>query len=364
MSFAPPVLRALRARPLLVPFRIPPASASGAMPTAPIVALDLETEQGVTGHAYLFAFTPAALKPLVAMIEGIGEMTRGEPLAPADLDAKLRRRLTLLDTPGIVGLALAGLDMCAWDALARAAGLPLAVLLGGSVRPVKAYNSRGLWIGDPSKLADQAEQLVAEGGFRAVKVRVGRPDFAHDLAAVRAVKGRVGDGVAVMCDFNQSLTWNEAIRRGRALDDEGLYWIEEPVKHDDYAGCARVAEAVRTPIQIGENLLGPADLRKALDARAMEFVMPDVQRIGGVSGWMRAAALAQAHGMEMSSHLFPEISAHLLAVTPTCHWLEYMDWAVPILREPPRLEDGHVHVSDRPGTGVEWDEAALRRFAA
>jgi mandelate racemase len=364
MSFTPPTIRALRARALMVPFRIPPASASGAMPTAPMVVLDLDTEQGVTGHAYLFAFTPAALRPLVTMIEGLGELVRGEPLSPTDLDAKLRRRFTLLDTPGILGLALAGLDMCVWDALARAAGLPLATLLGGSPRPIKAYNSCGLWIGDPAKLADEAERLAAEGGFSAVKVRVGRPEFAHDLAAVRAVMKRVGDRITVMCDFNQSLTWNEAIRRGRALDDEGLHWIEEPVKHDDYAGCARVAEALRTPVQIGENLLGPADLRKALEARAMDFVMPDVQRIGGVTGWMRAAAIAHAHGMEMSSHLFPEISAHLLAVTPTCHWLEYMDWAVPILREPPVLRDGFLQTPGRRGTGVDWNEDALQRFAA
>lgn len=364
MSFTPPTIRALRARALMVPFRIPPASASGAMPTAPMVVLDLDTEQGITGHAYLFAFTPTALRPLVTMIEGLGEMVRGEPLCPADLDARLRRRFTLLDSPGILGLALAGLDMCAWDALARAAGLPLAALLGGSPRPIRAYNSCGLWIGDPAKLADEAERLAAEGGFSAVKVRVGRPEFAHDLAAVRAVMKRVGDRITVMCDFNQSLTWNEAIRRGRALDDEGLHWIEEPVKHDDYAGCARVAEALRTPVQIGENLLGPADLRKALEARAMDFVMPDVQRIGGVTGWMRAAAIAHAHGMEMSSHLFPEISAHLLAVTPTCHWLEYMDWAAPILREPPVLRDGFLQTPGRPGTGVEWNEDALQRFAA
>jgi mandelate racemase len=125
-----------------------------------------------------------------------------------------------------------------------------------------------------------------------------------------------------------------------------------------------VAQAVRTPIQIGENLLGPADLRKALQAQAMSFVMPDVQRIGGVSGWMRAAALAQAHGMEMSSHLFPEISAHLLAATPTCHWLEYVDWAAPILREPVVVREGFVQPAAGPGCGVEWDEQALVRFAA
>jgi mandelate racemase len=121
---------------------------------------------------------------------------------------------------------------------------------------------------------------------------------------------------------------------------------------------------VRTPIQIGENLLGPADLRKALEAQAMEFVMPDVQRIGGVTGWMRAAGIAQAHGMEMSSHLFPEISAHLLAATPTGHWLEYMDWASPILREPVVVRDGFVQPAAGPGCGVEWDEEALARFAA
>ena len=266
----------------------------------------------------------------------------------------------------VIGKIFGGLDFSSWyvPLAGQAAGLPLAALLGASVRPIKAYNSCGLWIGEPARLADEAEQLVHEGGFAAVKVRVGRADFAQDLAAVRAVTGRVGGRVTVMCDFNQSLTWNEAIRRGRALDDEGLYWIEEPVRHDDYAGCAKGAQAVRTPIQIGENMLGPADLRKALEAQAMEFVMPDVQRIGGVTGWMRAAALAQAHGMEMSSHLFPEISAHLLAATPTCHWLEYMDWASPILREPVVVRDGFVQPAAGPGCGVEWDEEALARFAA
>ena len=166
------------------------------------------------------------------------------------------------------------------------------------------------------------------------------------------------------CTKEASSPWNEAIRRGRALDDEGLYWIEEPVRHDDYAGCARVADALRTPVQTGENLVSSHELLLALQARAMDYVMPDVQRIGGVTGGMRAAALAHAFGMEMSSHLFPEISAHLLAATPTCHWLEYMDWASPILREPVVVRDGFVQPAAGPGCGVEWDEEALSRFAA
>ena len=147
------------------------------------------------------------------------------------------------------------------------------------------------------------------------------------------------------------------------LDGEGLAWIEEPVRHDDYAGCAHIAAALETPVQIGENLLDTHQLVSALEARAMDYVMPDVQRIGGVTGWMRAAGIAHAHGIEMSSHLFPEVSAHLLAVTPTAHWLEYMDWATPILAEPIQIRDGFAVIPERPGSGITWDEAAVKRFA-
>ena len=165
-----------------------------------------------------------------------------------------------------------------------------------------------------------------------------------------------------MSDFNQRLTVNEAILRGRMLDDEGLYWIEEPVRHDDYAGYARICAELQTPIQTGENLLNTFEMAEAIAADSLDYVMPDVQRIGGVTGWLRAAALAHAHGIEMSSHLFPEISCHLLAVTPTCHWLEFMDWAGPVLAEPVVVEDGHVQIPDRPGTGIAWNEDAVKRY--
>jgi mandelate racemase len=165
-----------------------------------------------------------------------------------------------------------------------------------------------------------------------------------------------------MSDFNQSQTVNEAIRRGQALDDEGLYWIEEPIRHDNYAGCAKIAAEVLTPIQIGENLLNTGEMQKAIDAEAAEFYMPDVQRIGGVTGWMRAAAVAQVYNLDMSSHLFPEVSAHLLAVTPTCHWLEWMDWANGILQQPFQIKDGNAVIPDRPGVGIEWNEEAVKRY--
>jgi mandelate racemase len=291
-------------------------------------------------------------------------MIKGDALVPYEIDAKLRKRFTLFDTPGLLGLALAGIDMAAWDAYAKGLGVPLVCALGGQIRPVRAYNSCGLWIKDPALLADEAAELLSEGGYSAVKLRIGRPKFKDDLTAVRNVKKRIGDDVSLMTDFNQSQTVNEAIRRGRALDDEGLYWIEEPVRHDNYAGCAKVALEVKTPIQIGENLLSTFEMQKAIEAKAAEYYMPDVQRIGGVTGWMHAAALAHAHHLEMSSHLFPEISAHLLAVTPTCHWLEYMDWANPILQEPFEVKNGSVIIPDRPGAGIAWNEQAVQRFAA
>jgi mandelate racemase len=353
----------LRARPVMVPFRRPPVAASGTMPNCSLLLLDLQTDQGITGRAYVVGYVPWSLGPIAICAAAMMDMIKGDRLAPLSIDAKLRSRLTLFGTPGIAGIALAGIDMCVWDALAQAAGVPLVTLLGADPRPVRAYNSNGLWIQPPERVADEAEALLAEGGFNALKVRIGRDDVQQDLAAVRAVKKRVGDQVYVMSDFNQRLTVNDAILRGRLLDDEGLYWIEEPVRHDDYAGYARICAELRTPIQTGENLLSTFAMAEAIAADSLDYVMPDVQRIGGVTGWLRAAALAHAYGIEMSSHLFPEFSRHLLAATPTCHWLEYVDWAGPILAEPVEVKNGHVLIDDRPGAGIAWNEAAVERFA-
>ena len=359
-----PTIRNIRARPVQAPFKRPPISASGALPHAALVLIDLETEEGLTGRSYLFGFAPWALKPILGCLDAMRDMLKGDAVAPFEIEAKLRKRLTLIDTPGLVGLALAGVDMCAWDVLAQAASLPLAKLLGGELKPIRAYNSCGLWIQPVERLADEADALIAEAGFSAIKLRVGRDDPREDLAAVRAVKKRVGEKIMVMVDYNQRLTVNEAILRGRMLDDEGLYWIEEPVRHDDYAGCARIAAELQTPLQTGENLVDTFELINALEARAMDYVMPDLQRIGGVTGWLRAAAITHAYGIEMSSHLFPEYSAHLLAVTPTSHWLEYMDWATAIVAEPLQIKDGHAVIPDRPGSGITWNEDSVQRYAA
>jgi mandelate racemase len=240
--------------------------------------------------------------------------------------------------------------------------MPLATYLGASPRPIPAYNSCGLGLKQsPSAVADEAEKLLA-GGFRGVKLRLGYPTLEADLAAARAVRARLASEIVVMVDFNQALDVEEAIRRGRALDGEGLHWIEEPVRHDDYPGCAQLARAIETPVQIGENFSLVYDMERALAAQACDYVMPDLERIGGVTGWRRASRLAQATGMKMSSHLYPEVSAHLLAATPTAHWLEYVDWANAIVEQPLRIVDGQAIVPDRTGNGLGWNTDAVRRF--
>ena len=351
-------IRGIRARPIAAPLKRRLPTSTGTVAEAALLLIDLETDAGITGRSYLFALGRQNLPPLLKLVEAMAEMVKGDEVAPLDLERKLRARHTLLGVHNIVLFAMSGIDMAAWDALAQSKDMPLVRLLGAAPRPVPAYNSNGLGILPAKDLERQAVELVEEG-FRAVKLRLGRPEATQDIEALRVVRKAIGEKTILMVDFNQALSVAEAMRRGRMIDAEGgVLWIEEPVRADDFAGCARVAREVATPIQIGENFMGPEQMAQALAAGACDYAMPDAQRIGGVTGWMRAAALAQAAGMEMSSHLFPEVSAHLLAATPTCHWLEFVDWAGPILQDPLQVKDGMV----TPGEGLAWDEKAVQKY--
>jgi mandelate racemase len=355
-------IRGLRARAVAVPMKRPLATATGAVTIAPLLLLDLETDGGITGRSYLFGIGQPHLRPIAALVEAMAAMLKGDALAPFAIEQKLRAKFTLLGVHNIVLFAMSGIDMAAWDVLGQALGQPVTRLLGGAPRPVAAYNSKGLGIQPLKPLLKEAEALVGEG-FSAVKLRLGRAAAKDDIEALRAVRKTIGPNVSLMTDFNQGLSVAEAIKRGRMIDDEGgVTWIEEPMRADDFAGNAKVAREVTTPIQIGENFMGPEHMAQALAAGACDYVMPDAQRIGGVSGWTRAAALAQAAGIEMSSHLFPEASCQLLAATPTCHWLEYVDWADPVLEEPVRLKKGHVVIPERPGLGMRWNERAVKKY--
>jgi len=355
-------IRSIRARGVAAPMKRPLVTSIATVSVAPLLLIDLETDAGITGRSYLFALARHHLPPIAELVKAMAAMVEGDEVAPLELEKKLRARYALLGVHNVVLFAMAGIDMAAWDALGQQFGQPLARLLGAAPRPILAYNSKGLGLLQEKNLVQEARELVDEG-FRAVKLRLGRPDARQDLQMLKAVKKEIGADITLMVDFNQGLTVAEAIRRGRMIDDEGgVYWIEEPIRADDFTGCRRVRDAVQTPIQIGENFMGPEQMAQALAAGACDYVMPDAERIGGVTGWMRAAALAQGAGAEMSSHLFPEISCHLLAATPTCHYLEYVDWADAVLEEPAKLENGHVVIPSTPGTGVRWNERAVERY--
>ncbi len=337
-------------------------TSADAVRSAPLLLVDVETEEGVTGRSYLFCYLPAAGPAITTLLAEVLSVVKGEPVAPGELWSRLYKRFTLIGVQGIVRMAMSAFDAACWDALAIAAGQPLATYLGAAPRPVQAYNSCGLGLMAPEAVADEAEKLLV-GGFRAVKLRLGYPTLAADLAALRAVRRRIPGETAIMVDFNQALSVEDALQRCRALDAEGgVYWIEEPIRHDDYAGCAALARELKTPIQLGENFSLSSGMEQALAAGACDYVMPDLDRIGGVTGWLRAAQLASTHGLPMSSHLFPEVSAHLLAATPTRHWLEYVDWANVLLQEPLRIADGLAVPSARPGNGLVWNEDAVQRF--
>jgi mandelate racemase len=352
-------IRSVRARPVLAPLPRPLRTASGAIPAAPLVLIDVETDQGITGRAYLFGYSQLTLKPLCVFLHDLTELVAGKPLAPAERTSQLALAFRLLGRQGLVGMALSGLDMALWDALGRRDGRPVVELLGGEAKPLPAYDSFGLV--DPVKDGAELEASV-ESGFTAIKIKIGDGSIADDAEMVRAVRDIVGPDVQLMVDMNQSQDAVSAIRRIEKLAIYDLTWVEEPVAAEDLAGHARVRAASPVAIQTGENWWFPSDMARAVEAGACDLAMPDLMKIGGVTGWLRAMALAEAASLPLSSHIFVEASAHALAVSPTAHFLEHLDLAGVILAEPLRAVDGMV-IARGPGLGMEWDEDAVRRYS-
>jgi mandelate racemase len=362
MKFATLALRSVSARPVLVPLRRPMVSKVGLFDQWPLILIDLQTEEGVVGRSYLEPYLWQSARYIVPAIHDLAAARADKPIHPIDHFQAGQKGLNLIGYEGVAMIAVSGLDMAAWDALAKAANMPLAVFLGGALGSVPAYNSNGLWLTEVTKLKDEAQELVQEGGFKGLKLRLGRDRLQDDVSAIETVRDGVGTDVKLMVDFNQGLSLADALRRCHALDNQDLFWFEEPITYNNLAGYAQLARELATPVQLGENFYGPRALSQALAAGAGDLVMPDLMRIGGVTGWLRAAAIAGAAGIQMSTHLYPEFAAHLMRVTETAHWLEWQDWADPILAEPFALVDGALHVPDKAGAGIEWDEDAVKRY--
>ena len=326
---------------------------------APLLLIDLATDVGVTGRSYLFCYDVVGQQLMAQVLRDAADLIAGKRLDPQGVGALLARRWRLFGNAGPIAMALSGIDIAMYDALAQHAGQPLVRYLGGIPTRVDCYNSNGLGLIGPAKAADESLELVEEG-YAAIKLRLGYPTLAEDLAVVRAVRDAIGNHVGLLVDYNQLLDRDEGLRRCAALDTENIQWIEEPIVHDDYTGAAAIAARVTTAIQIGENFSGAQAVVAATSAGASDLLMFDLQRIGGVSGWLEAAAVTQA--LPLSSHLFPEVSVHLLALSPHRDLLEVVDWAAPVLLEPLAIRDGSAIAPDRPGTGIVWNEDAVQRY--
>jgi mandelate racemase len=356
--------KAIEVRPVVLKLKRPVVARIATLTDWPLILIDLHTEEGIVGRSYLEPYLPKSMAYLIPVLRDLGDLLTGHQIVPVDFYETGRKSLHFVGYQGLSMIAVSGIDMAAWDALAKAANLPLCVLLGGSVGTVKAYNSNGLWFKEPAAVAAEALELRDEGEFGGLKLRLGRERVSDDLATVEAVRQAVGTDIELMVDFNQGLEIGEALKLCHLLDDLGLAWLEEPIVYDNLDGYRQLAAELKTPIQIGENFYGPRDLHRALQMKACDYVMPDFMRIGGVTGWLRAAAIAGAARIPVSTHLYPEVAAHVMRVTETAHWLEWQDWANPILQNPYEIKKGQLHIPDVPGIGLEWDEDAVQAYLA
>ncbi|WP_299142801.1 enolase C-terminal domain-like protein [uncultured Tateyamaria sp.] len=351
----------IKARAVMAPLAQPISTAQAVIPAAPLVLVDVETDAGVTGTGYIFAYTPLMLAPLVTFLDGLGETLKGASALPLDVARQTEAQFRLLGRQGLVGMALAGIDLALWDAQGKALGQPVCALLGASPRALPCYDSQGVFV------PGRDEHLIAaslDRGFEAIKVKLGFPSVQEDVAALRVVRDMMGPDRDLMLDYNQAFDAPDAIRRIRAIEDAGLdlLWVEEPVAAEDFAAYQTVRAAVSTPLQSGENWWHPADAARALAADTTDYAMPDLIKIGGISGWVQADAMAEAAAVPVSSHLFIEASAHALSATRGAQYLEWLDVAGGLMAEPLALDQGRV-AARGPGLGIVWDPDKVAHHA-
>ena len=344
-----------------LPMAEPHKTSSAIINVCPVVTVSVLTDEGVRGDGIIFTYADVFLKTVHTLATTIAPMLEGQELNPSAITDMLHDRFKLLGTQGMMGMVLSGFDMALWDAKARAEGKALSALLGGATQSVIPYANVGF---DGVKGSAEGAGKFAASGFKAVKAKIGYETVADDIAVIRAMRDAVGPNVELMVDYNQSLSVDEARTRLHTLESEGLAWVEEPVLSHDFKNYAALQKETTIPLQAGENWWGPSDFQTAFDLGTTGLIMPDAQKCGGVTGWMRIAKLAEQNNAKVSSHLWPEASAQLLSVTPTAHFLEYADWFNPVIREPLKIENGIAVIDHVIGTGVELNDQALATYAA
>jgi L-talarate/galactarate dehydratase len=331
--------------------------------TREFVTLELGTDQGAVGLGLTFfggALTPA----LKTAVDELARLTIGEdPTQVEAITAKLRRAAGSSGPGGIFTLALSAVDIACWDLKGKATGQSVCALLGGLRDRVATYASGALMRAHPIDYLAKAGPRLRDLGFRQMKMQCGsEPTVAASVERVRVMRESIGPDIDLMCDINQLWSVNQAIEVGRRIEPYHLFWLEDPTTHDDYPGMARIADALTTPIAAGEYHYGIVPFRHLLEARSIDIVMIDLLRVGGITQWMKVAGMAEAFNLPVVSHLVPEIQVHLVAAIPNGLTVEYMPWTLALYEQTPPIERGQLVVPTKPGLGLAFDQAAMKRY--
>ena len=331
--------------------------------TREFVTLELGTDQGLTGVGLTF-FGGALTAALRAAVDGLAQLLIGDdPSETEAIAAKARRAAGSSGPGGIFTLALSAIDIACWDLKGKAVGRSVAALLGGLRDRVPTYASGALMRPHPIDYLAKAGPRLRDMGFRQMKMQCGsEPTIAASVERVRVMREAIGPDVDLMCDINQLWSVNHAIEVGKRIEPYHLFWLEDPTAHDDFSGLARIADNLATPIAAGEYHYGIVPFRHMLEARSIDIVMIDLLRAGGITQWMKIAGMAEAFNLPVVSHLVPELHVHLIAAIPNGLTVEYMPWTLRLWEEAPKLEKGQLVVPAKPGLGLAFDQAALKRY--
>lgn len=335
----------------------PIGSALGQLHSFGCILVFVHCDSGIVGENLIFTLNARRTRVLQSMVEEMADLVIGRDAGHiAGFWARAWRDINFLGHKGVPVVGISALDGALWDALGKMSNLPIYRILGGAQDRVPVYHSGGLWLSSSDKeLVAEAERFAA-AGFRAMKMRLGSPEPATDVARVRAVRTAIGPKIKLMADANQGLTESQAIRLGRALEEFDLTWFEEPLPAWDLDGLARVAAALDTPIASGETEYTRYGFRRMLELRAADILMPDLQRVGGVSEFIRVGHMAESYDIPVSSHLFPETSLQVLGALANTIYLEYMPWFSKLYNETIKFAEGQAIVPERPGWGFTFNQ--------
>jgi len=355
---------AVETHPVLVKLEPPIGSALGPIHSFGCILVTVRTDAGIFGENLIFTLNGRRTKVLRQMVDELADLIIGRDAGHiADFWARAWKDINFLGHKGVPVAGISALDGALWDALGKAANLPLYRLLGGARTTVPAYQSSGLWLSASiDELTAEAGRFIAQG-FGAMKMRLGSPDPRTDVARVRAVREAIGPTIRLMADANQGQSEVQAIRLGRMLEEFDLTWFEEPLPAWDLEGLARVAAALDTPIASGETEYTRYGFRRMLELRSADVLMPDLQRVGGVSEFMRVGHMAESFDVPVSSHLFPETSIQVLGALSNAIYLEYMPWFSKLYSEQLEVRDGHAIVPERPGWGFTFNWDYVKRLS-